>query len=107
MASPGPFRFWHKSECIAQHLISSTPPWLHCAPGFDYTLCNVGTKSNTSPDLYLSLNNKLVCENYEGCSNIFTDGLKQGISVAAAAESHDKVLIKTFLTMRPFSQPKQ
>jgi hypothetical protein len=54
----------------------------------------VGTKSNTFPDLYLSLYNELFCENYEGYSNIFTDGLKQGISDAAAAVCHDKVLVK-------------
>jgi ribonuclease HI len=37
--------------------------------------------------------NELVSENYEGY--IFTDGLKQGISVAAAAAvSHDKVVVK-------------
>jgi hypothetical protein len=42
-------------NCIAQRLIPSTPPWLFRTPGFDYTLYNVGTKSNTSPDLYLSL----------------------------------------------------
>ena len=75
-------------------MIPSTPPWLLRAPGFDYTLYDVGTKSNTSPDLFLSLYNKLVCENYEGYSSIFTDGSEQGVSVAAAAVSHDKVLVK-------------
>jgi hypothetical protein len=54
----------------------------------------VGTKSNTSPDLYLSLCIKLVSENYEGYNNMFTDGLKQGICVAAAAVNHDEVLLK-------------
>jgi hypothetical protein len=81
-------------NCIAQRLIPSTPLWLLRAPGFNYTLYNMGTKSNTSPDLYLSLYIKLVSENYEGYNKIFTDGLKQGISVAAAAVSHDKVLVK-------------
>jgi hypothetical protein len=39
---------------------------------------------------------------------IFTDGWKQGIYVAAAAVSHDKVLVKRLrITMHPFSQPKQ
>jgi ribonuclease HI len=52
------------------------------------------TNSNTSPDLYLSLNIKLVTENYEGYHKIFTDGSKQGICIAAAAVSHDKVLVK-------------
>jgi ribonuclease HI len=59
-----------------------------------YNLYNVGTKSNTSPDLYLSLNMKLVSENYEGYDKIFTDGSKQSICVVAAAVSHDKVLVK-------------
>jgi ribonuclease HI len=79
---------------IAQRLIPSTSPWLFRTPGFDYTLYNVGTKSNPSPDLYLSLYIKLVSENYEGCGRIFADGSKQGICVAAAAVSHDKVLVK-------------
>jgi hypothetical protein len=66
------------------------------APGFDYTLYNMGTKSDTSPDLYLSLYMKLVSENYGGYNKIFTDSSKQGICVAAAAVvvSHDKVLVK-------------
>jgi ribonuclease HI len=52
-------------------------------------------KSNTSPDLYLSLYTKLVSENYEGYDKVFSDGSKQGICVAAAAAvSHDKVLVK-------------
>jgi hypothetical protein len=86
------------SECgvnlnyIAQHLIHSTPPWLFRTP--DYILYNVCTKSNTSPDLYLSLYIKLLYENYEGYDKIFTDGSKQGICVAAAAVSQDKFLVK-------------
>jgi ribonuclease HI len=70
-------------------LIPSTPPWLFRAPGFVYT--NLDTKSNTSPDIYLSLYIKLVSEN---CDKIFTDGSKQGICVAAAAVSPDKVPVK-------------
>jgi hypothetical protein len=54
----------------------------------------VGTKSNTSVDLYLSLYMKLVSENYEGYDKIFTVGSKQGICIAAAAVSQDKVLVK-------------
>jgi hypothetical protein len=53
-------------NCIAQRLIPSTLPWRFGTPGFDYTLYNVGTNSNSSPDLYLSLYIKLVSENYEG-----------------------------------------
>jgi hypothetical protein len=79
-------------SCIAQRLIPPTTPWLFRTPGFDYTRYNVGTKSNTSPDLYLSLYMKLVSENYEGYCKIFTDGSKQGIFVAAAV-SHDKFLV--------------
>jgi hypothetical protein len=75
-------------------LILSTPLWLFRSPGFDHTLYNVGNKSNTSPDLNLSLYMKLVSENYEGYDKIFTDGSKQGICVAAAAVSPDKVLVK-------------
>jgi hypothetical protein len=81
-------------NCIAQRLIPATPPWLFRTPCFDYMLYNVGTKCNTSPDLYLSLYIKVVSENYDGYDKIFTDGLKQGICVAAAAVCHDKVLVK-------------
>jgi ribonuclease HI len=79
---------------IAQRLIPSKPPWLFRTPGFDNTLYNVGTKCNTSPDLYHSLYMKLVSENCEGYDKMFTDGSKQGICVAAAAVSHDKVLVR-------------
>jgi hypothetical protein len=44
--------------------------WLLCALGFDYTLNSVGTKSNTFPDIYLSLYVKLVSENYEGYNSL-------------------------------------
>jgi Reverse transcriptase (RNA-dependent DNA polymerase) len=81
-------------NCLAQRSIPSTPPWLFRTPGFNYTLYNVGTKSNTSPDLYHSVYMKLVSENYEGYNKIFTDGSKQGNCVAAAAVSHNKVLVK-------------
>jgi hypothetical protein len=94
-------------NCIAQRLTPSTPPWLFRNSGFDYTLYIVGTKCKTSPDLYLSLYMKLVSENYEDYDKIFTDGSKQGICVAAAAVSRDKVLVKRLLTMHPYSGPKQ
>jgi hypothetical protein len=81
-------------SCIAQRSIPLTPPWHLRASGFDYTLYNVGTKFNTSPDLRPSLYIELVSENYEGFNSIFTDGSKQGLCVAAAAVSHDKVLVK-------------
>lgn len=79
---------------IAPHLSTSTPPWLLRAPHFDYSLYNVGTKSDTPPDLYLCLYNRLVSENYEGYIKIFTDGSKQGVSAAAAAVTVNKVLVK-------------
>jgi hypothetical protein len=54
------------------------------------------TNCNISPDLYLALYMKLVSEKYKGYDKIFTDGSNQGICVAAAAAavSHDKVLVK-------------
>jgi hypothetical protein len=84
---------WRKSELYSSMLDTSTPPWLFRTPGFDYTLYNVGTKSNKSPDLYLSLYMKLVSENYAGYHKIWTDGSKQRICVSAAV-SHDKVMVK-------------
>jgi ribonuclease HI len=90
MTSPGPFRVGRKSELYSWTLDPFNTTLAFCAPGFDYTHYNVGTKSSTSPDLYLSL----VSENYEGYDKIFTVVLKQGICVAAAAVSHDKVLVK-------------
>jgi hypothetical protein len=60
------------SECgVNIRLIPSTPPWLFRFPGFDYTRYNVGIKSNTSPDLYLSPYIKLVSADYEGYNSIF------------------------------------
>jgi hypothetical protein len=46
------------------------------------------------PDLYISLYIQLVFENYEGYDKIIIEGSKRGICVAAAAVSHDKVLVK-------------
>jgi ribonuclease HI len=81
-------------DSIAEHAIPSSAPWLLRPPGFDYTLFNLGTKSNTSPDLYLSVYNQLVSEKYDGYQKIFTDGSKQGAAVGAAAVTTNKVLVK-------------
>ena len=79
--------------CIAQYSLPSSPPWLLQRPCFDYSLYNLGTKSDTLPDLYLSCYRELVSE-YEGYSKIFTDGSKKGSAVSAAAVTFGKVLVK-------------
>jgi hypothetical protein len=59
----------------------------------DFTLYNLGTKSNILPDHYLSCYKELVLT-YEGYKKIFTDGSKQGGAVSAAAVAEWKVLVK-------------
>ena len=80
-------------NCIANYSIPKTPPWLLLKPNFDYGLYNVGSKSNTSPDVFLSSYNELISF-HQGCENIFTDGSKQDSAVASAAVSGDKILVK-------------
>lgn len=79
--------------CIAQYSIPSSPPWLLHRPYFDYTLYSLGTKSETSPDLYLSRYRELV-SSYQEHEKIFTDGSKKGSAVSAAAVTFGKVLVK-------------
>jgi ribonuclease HI len=78
-------------SCIAQHALPSSPPWLFHRPGFDFTLYNLGTKSNTSPDIYLSRYRELVSM-YQGYQQIFTDGSKHRSAVSAGAVTEGKVL---------------
>jgi hypothetical protein len=77
-------------NCVAEYSIPTTPPWLLHTPGFNYTLYNTGAKSNTSPELYLSVCNQLT-DVYQGDKKIFTDGSKRGAAVAAAAVTEGKV----------------
>jgi ribonuclease HI len=79
--------------CRAQYSIPSSPPWLLHRPYFDYTLYNLGTKSETLPDLYLSRYKELV-SSYQIHEKIFTDGSKKGSAVSAAAVTFGKVLVK-------------
>jgi hypothetical protein len=85
-------------SCVAQHSAPSTPAWLLHQPQFDFTLNDLGTKSNISPDHYLSCYNNIV-STYKGYKKIFTDGSKQGSAVSAAAVAKWKVLVKR---LRPF-----
>jgi hypothetical protein len=78
-------------SCIAQHALPSSPPWLFHRPGFDFTLYNLGTKSNTSPDIYLSRYRELVLI-YQGYQQIFMDGSRHRSAVSAAAVTEGKVL---------------
>jgi ribonuclease HI len=80
-------------SCVAQHSSPATPPWFLHRPQFDFTLYNLGTKSNILPDHYLSCYKELVLT-YEGYKKIFTDGSKQGGAVSAAAVAEWKVLVK-------------
>ena len=53
----------------------------------------MGTKLDTSPDLYLSVYHELMSEKYEDYRKIFTDGSKQVSAVAAAAVTINKMLV--------------
>jgi hypothetical protein len=80
-------------SCIAQFSLPTTPPWLLQQAHFDFTLYNLGSKSNILPDHYLSSYKELV-STYQGYKKIFTDGSKQGSAVSAAAVTKWKVLVK-------------
>ena len=79
-------------SCIAQCSVPKTPPWLLLGPKFEYTLYNLGNKSDTSPDLYLSYYKELVSK-YPGYKKVFTDGSKKGSAVSAAAVAKGGVLV--------------
>ncbi len=80
-------------SCIAQVSLPATPPWLLQRPHFNFSLYNLGTKSNILPDHYLSSYRELVSA-YQGYKKIFTDGSKQGSAVSAAAVTNRKILVK-------------
>jgi hypothetical protein len=71
-------------SCVAQHSSPATPPWFLHRPQFEFTLYNLGTKSNTLHDHYLSCYDELVLT-YEGYKKLFTDGSKQSGAASAAA----------------------
>jgi hypothetical protein len=70
--------------CIAQYSVPSSPPWFLHRPCFDYAHYNLGTKSETLPDLYLSRYKELV-PSYQNHEKIFSDRSKKGSAVSAAA----------------------
>ena len=80
-------------RCIANQSLPSTPPWLLHPPRFDYTLYNIGTKSNTSPELYLSFYREML-STYEGYLKLYTDGSKKDRAVAAAAVTEHTIRVK-------------
>jgi hypothetical protein len=80
-------------NCIANYSIPETPPWLLLKPHFDYGLYNIGTKSSTPPDEFISSYNELISL-YQSYENISTDSSKQASAVASAAVSGDKILVK-------------
>jgi ribonuclease HI len=80
-------------KCIANYSIPGTTPWLLLKPNFNYSLYNVGTKSSTSPDEFLSSCSELISL-YQGYENMFTDGSKQGSAVASVAVNGNKILVK-------------
>lgn len=80
-------------RCIAPYTLPSTPPWLLHQPCVNYTLYNLGTKSDISPEMYLSTYHEL-SSIYPGSTKIYTDGSKKGKAVSAAAVTVGKVLVK-------------
>ena len=67
----------------------SHPPWLYSKPVLDLSL-NKHAKFDISPEIFQS-NFMAVCDELSDYHHIYTDGSKMNNSVAAAAESRDKV----------------
>ena len=80
-------------SCIAEHCLPKIPLWLLQPPHFNYSLYRFGTKSFTPPDFYLSAFKELLSD-FPDHQKIYTDGSKQGSTVAAAAVTKGQVLVK-------------
>lgn len=69
---------------IAKFTVPSFPPWLLKSAVFVYSLHHIGSKDETSPDIYRSKFYELMSA-FSGYEHIYTDGSKDGTAVAAAA----------------------
>jgi ribonuclease HI len=80
-------------DCVALSTISPVPPWLLEPPEFIYALHHSGSKSEVPPHVFQSELNAILSE-IDGFTRLYTDGSKDGASVAAAAICGPRVFIK-------------
>jgi hypothetical protein len=80
-------------NCIARYRVPDTPPWLLRDAQFDYTLHDIGCKSDTPPEVFRARFNEVIAV-YGGYSRMYTDGSKEDAAVAAAAVTESAVLVK-------------
>ena len=79
--------------CIAKSSLSNIPPWILKMPTFIFTLHTLGNKKDTPSHEFQSWLNELLSI-YDGYTRIYTDGSKEGKTVAAAAVTEGRVLMK-------------
>lgn len=80
-------------DCVAQTSISPVPPWLLQPPEFIYDLHHIGSKSEIPLYMFHSKLNEIL-SHFDGYTRLYTDGSKDGPSVAAAAICGTRILIK-------------
>jgi ribonuclease HI len=80
-------------NCVAKYHVPDTPPWLLRDAQFDYTLHDIGCKSDTPPEVFRARFNEVIAV-YGGFSRMYTDGSKEDAAVAAAAVTESAVLVK-------------
>jgi ribonuclease HI len=80
-------------DCVAQTAISPVPPWLLRSPEFIFDLHHSGSKSEVPLYIFHSKLNQILAD-FDGYTRLYTDGSKDGSSVAAAAICGPRIIIK-------------
>jgi ribonuclease HI len=78
---------------VAQIAISPVPPWILQTPEFIFDLHHSGSKSETPPYIFHTQLNQIL-SNFDGFTRLYTDGSKDGPSVAAAAICGPRIMVK-------------
>ena len=82
-----------KVDSIAKFVRPSIPPWKMKVPTFVFAMRELGYKTDTPPYEF-QIRFKEILEIFKEYTHIYTDGSKDGRTVAAAAVSSGKVLTK-------------
>ena len=80
-------------DLVAQTAISPIPPWMLQPPEFIFDLHLIGSKSETPSYVFHTGLNQIL-SNFDGFTRLYTDGSKDGPSVAAAAICGTRIIIK-------------
>jgi hypothetical protein len=80
-------------DLVAQTQISPIPPWMLQPPEFIFDLHLIGSKSETPSYVFHTGLNQIL-SNFDGFTRLYTDGSKDGPSVAAAAICGTRIIIK-------------